>query len=54
MENSSQEREECKIYGFIAPNGDSRTFQLVKQFVHSSLEKRAIIVFFNLFTLVIS
>ena len=62
MENSSQ--EECKIYGFTAPNGvistnkrDCRTFQLTKQFVNSWRHlKRGllfIILLFNLFNFVI-
>ena len=60
MGNSSQEGEECKIYGFTVPNGvifkdkrDCRTFQIVKQFVHSWRHLKIIILFFNLFTLTI-
>ena len=58
MENSSQEAEECKIYGFIALhakwshlNKDKRdcgTFQLIKQFVHSWRHlKRGLAIIYN-------
>ena len=57
MENSSQEAEACKMYGFTAPNGvistkkqDCRTFQLVKVICSQleTLEKRAVIYNFVL------
>ena len=57
MENSSQEGEECKIYGFIAPNGviSTKTNEIAGQLAHKAicsqletLQKRAIIYNFIL------